>query len=177
MNQKYKKRKREQFQNMNFLKKIGTELVSQEKDYQAAPRFWVLRDYKWSIVPEGYGDAIQIHDGEDGLTETEFKERIKECYEDEMIEDGYDPIEYDVDIEDLIDKVNDYLKSSEFELFHVVKESFIVPNTMFITKKEAKEHIKMNHYHYTSEVHTYAMTAWRAPKVAKLLRVLESKNY
>lgn len=171
------KKMRKKRQNRKFLKELSEELLNQEKDYQAAPRFWVLMDYKWSIVPEGYGEEIQIHDCEDGLTEDEFKELIKEYYEDDMIDEGYDPIDYDGDIEYLIDEINDYLESSEFELFHVTKESFIVPNTMFITKKEAKEHIEANHYHYTSEVHTYAMTAWRAPKVAKILSVLESQNY
>lgn len=167
----------EKFRNRKFLNELGNEMLTQEKDFQAAPRFWVLRDYKWVIVPDGYGEDVQIYDGEDGLTEKEFKERIKENYEEDMLEEGYDPIDWDSDVEDLIYIVNNYLDSSVYELFHVTKEYFIVPNTMFLTKKEAKEHIEANRYHYTSEVHTYAMTAWRAPKVAKLLRVLESQNY
>ncbi|WP_229263753.1 hypothetical protein [Cohnella cholangitidis] len=52
------------------------------------------------------------------------------------------------------------------------KEHFVRENTMFLTKAEAKWHIECNHYHFTDEVHTYAMTAWRAPKVERLLKIL-----
>jgi hypothetical protein len=48
---------------------------------------------------------------------------------------------------------------------------------MFLTKQEAKDHIRLNHYHYTDEVHTYAMTAWRAPKVERLLNILETFDW
>lgn len=176
MNRKYKERKRQQFKDEKFLNELGKEMREQDNDYQAAPRFWVLMDSKWTLVPEGYGSDIQIHDGEDGLTETDFKELVKECYEEDMIIEGSEPIDYDGDLWDLVDKVNTHLDSSEFEIFHVVKEKFIVPNTMFLTKAEAKEHIRLNHYHYTEEVHTYAMTAWRAPKVSKLLSALERRG-
>jgi hypothetical protein len=48
---------------------------------------------------------------------------------------------------------------------------------MFLTKAEAKEHIEANHYHYTKEAHTWAMTAWRAPKVERLLKVLSEFDF
>lgn len=48
---------------------------------------------------------------------------------------------------------------------------------MFLTKEEAKQHLKVNHYHYTSKAHTYAMTAWRAPKVERLLKILETFDW
>ncbi|MNV83812.1 hypothetical protein D3C71_1776370 [compost metagenome] len=57
------------------------------------------------------------------------------------------------------------------------KEHFIRQNTMFLTKQEAKDHIKSNHYHYTKEAHTYAMTAWRAPKVERLLKILSEFDF
>jgi hypothetical protein len=52
------------------------------------------------------------------------------------------------------------------------REHFVRENTMFLTKAEAKQHIELNHYHYTAEAHTYAMTAWRAPKVERLMKIL-----
>lgn len=48
---------------------------------------------------------------------------------------------------------------------------------MFLTKAEAKRHIRLNKHHYTSEAHTYAMTALRAPKVERLLKILETFDW
>jgi len=45
---------------------------------------------------------------------------------------------------------------------------------MFLTKAEAKKHIQLNHYHYSPKAHTYAMTAWRAPTIERLLKILEN---
>ena len=62
-------------------------------------------------------------------------------------------------------------------LIPVREEHIIHPNTMFLTKAEAKRHIELNHYHYSPKAHTYAMTAWRAPKVEKLLKILENFDW
>jgi hypothetical protein len=48
---------------------------------------------------------------------------------------------------------------------------------MFLTKRECKEHIERNHYHYNDTVHTYAMTAWRSPQVEKLIKILQTENF
>ncbi|KEK23505.1 hypothetical protein [Bacillus gaemokensis] len=34
-----------------------------------------------------------------------------------------------------------------------------------------------NDYHYTSKAHTYAMMAWRPPKVERLLNILETFDW
>jgi site-specific recombinase XerD len=47
----------------------------------------------------------------------------------------------------------------------------------FLTKEEAKQHLEANSHHYSSEAHTYAMTAWRAPKVERLLQILETMDW
>ena len=52
-----------------------------------------------------------------------------------------------------------------------------MPDTMFLTNREAKEHLKSNHYHYTSKAHTYAMTAWRSPQVEKLIHILQTADF
>ena len=62
-------------------------------------------------------------------------------------------------------------------LISVSEEHFIQPSTMFLTKAEAKQHIELNHYHYSERAHTYAMSAWRAPKVERLLQILETFDW
>lgn len=51
----------------------------------------------------------------------------------------------------------------------VREEHFIQQSTMFLTKAEAKQYIELNHYHYSERAHTYAMSAWRAPKAVERL--------
>ena len=78
------------------------------------------------------------------------------------------------------DSAMDFIKEhcdEDVSLIPVREEHIIHPNTMFLTKTEAKRHIKLNHYHYSSKAHTYAMTAWRAPKVERLLKILETFDW
>jgi hypothetical protein len=75
------------------------------------------------------------------------------------------------------DSAMDWIKEHYDEnayLIPVREEHVVHPNTMFLTKAEAKRHIELNHYHYSPKAHTYAMTAWRAPKVERLLKILET---
>ena len=52
-------------------------------------------------------------------------------------------------------------------------ERCIYPNTMFLTNRECKQHIAANHYHYSDDAHSYAMTAWRSYEVETLWKLLE----
>ena len=49
--------------------------------------------------------------------------------------------------------------------------------TMFLTQKDAEEHLRSNYYHYSDDAHTYAMTAWRSPRVEKLINILSTVNF
>ncbi|MGA4461972.1 hypothetical protein ACPA2L_04485 [Bacillus bombysepticus] len=110
-----------------------------------------------------------------------LKEFLEEYYEDE--------IEEDKDLQELINNENEsfydlweYVEenlndSGYFNKVFMKKEDFIVPNTMFLTKEEAKRHLELNKRHYTKKAHTYAMTALRAPKVERLLKILETFDW
>lgn len=56
------------------------------------------------------------------------------------------------------------------------KEECIAENTMFLTLREAQEHIQRNGYHYT-DPHTYGMTAWRSPQVERLYEILHEVDF
>jgi hypothetical protein len=36
---------------------------------------------------------------------------------------------------------------------------------MFLTETDALQHLKLNHYHYSHDAHTYVKHAWRAPEL------------
>lgn len=176
-------------EDIQFLKDLQKQMNYQsehEYDRQASPRFWVIMDYRVVPANEEYDSGFEQHFHNDG-EHTEFKnfsdlklfleeyfeeeiesdEELKELIEDEN-EDFYDLWDY---VEENLNDDNFFTKA------FVKEESFIAPDTMFLVKEEAKSHLEKNHYHYSSKAHTYAMTAWRAPKVKRLIEILETFDW
>jgi hypothetical protein len=161
---------------IEFLKSLQSELNSQANDCQAAPRFWVVGDYRWvecreenaerfSVYLPSAGESYELDDYLEGIKEDE------ELSGEELEE--FEEIGCESSALDWIQKYQDedaYLCSEK-------KEHFVRENTMFLTKSEAKRHIELNHYHYTKEAHTYAMTAWRSPVVERLLQILHEFDF
>lgn len=172
-------------EDIQFLIDLQNKLKYQsEHDYdcQASPRFWTLMDYRKTPADPDYdsGEHEYFHNDGDYTRFDDYsdlKDFVKEYYEDaieededlkELLEDEY------TTFEDLWEYIDDNLNGDRcFGKVFVKEEEFIVQNTMFLTKEEAKRHIELNHYHYTSKVHTYAMSAWRAPQVERVLNILE----
>lgn len=163
-------------EDLKFLSELQEELLTQDKVSQADPRFWVIRDYQWELAPEGCEETYRVHDDEgndwsldsflDYLRDEEaYDEVLEETTVTQDTETDYDLIEY------LVEELEGYT------LYGTRQEPFIVPNTMFLTIREAKEHIERNHYHYTSKVHAYAMTAWRSPQVERLIHILQTADF
>ena len=171
---------------VSFLKDLQTELRSQPTDCQASPRFWTIGDYEIVDCSEGCHDLYEIilpRGGEfdnykiedfvkevlsesSEMTDEDSKEKLKEIVGDD---DSYD---YD----DVLDWAKENVDKEAY-LLPCRRQHIVKPNTMFITKEEARNHLKANHYHYTKEAHTYAMTAWRAPRVEKLWKILEEADW
>lgn len=171
---------------IQFLKDLQQELLTQDHDGQASPRYWTIMDYRTVPTHEDYGmDRMMYYYNDGDHIEFDTIEELKEfLIEHDYLEDdeqgGLNDIIEDVDttFEDLWEFVETYLNDDGFfDSVPVKEESFVVPNTMFLTKEEAKRHLELNHYHYTSKAHTYAMTAWRAPKVERLLKIIETCDW
>lgn len=92
---------------------------------------------------------------------------------DEDVED------YIVEMSEMIEKLVEYkvIDEDDYREVFYTNEHHVYPNTMFITKKDAKEHLENNYYHYSKDAHTYAMTAWRSPQVEKLYEILENVDW
>jgi len=166
-------------EDIKFLKDLQEELNTQENDYQASPIFWVIRQKVKRVTDADFADGqLYIYsDGDHREFETleELRTFLEENeYDEELIEfvresdDIYDAFE------EILCNHNDngYFSTYSYEDAYEIKE-----NTMFLTKQEAKDHIKSNYYHYNDTVHTYAMTAWRAPKVERLLNILHKFDW
>lgn len=165
-------------EDIQFLKELQQELLTQEDDCQAAPRFWTVGDYKKVPCPDDFHDEYHIN-----LPNTEhwgeINELLKQIKEDEFDDLSEDAKEEFNEISCEVTAINWFKTYYDegAELIPVREEHFIHPNTMFLTKAEAKKHIELNYYHYSPRAHTYAMTAWRAPKVERLLKILETFDF
>lgn len=173
---------------IKFLKDLQHELLTQDTVGQASPRFWVVLQEVKEYWVEDNTDGIFIYSSDDGDTVFEgdlsnIDEWFKERDDIKVLNKGFGYIEvehenneyYIFNDEDLKDFLDDYYEDNYNVGFYRLKDE-IVPNTMFLTLRECKEHIKSNHYHYNNP-RPYAMTAWRSPQVARLMSILESMKF
>lgn len=162
-------------EDLSFLKILQAEMINQDTDCQAAPRFWVLRQYEYEPTGEDWMDKY-VYVETDEYMEFEDTEDLVQYlidYELALEEEIRDIEDYDLDeaFEYVLDNLNE---DKHFEKIPVKKIAQIIPNTLFLTKKAAKEHMKANKHHYNDTVHTYAMTAWRSPEVESLFKIIEN---
>lgn len=168
-------------EDIQFLKDLQHELKTQDNDGQAAPRFWVIMDYKWEVTGEGHHDRVSLYSPDTCESETvdEYIDEIlngdrRDEFNDEQIEELKDIRKY------FLNDLEDWIKENDIREYYVIYEtevSFITWDTLFFTKAEAKQHLENNLHHYSNKAHTFAMTAWRAPKVERLLKILENFDW
>ncbi len=162
---------------IDYARELKKELDAQDTDGQARPRFWVIGDYRWEPVPEGYSDEHMVCLPEEGSYDTlsqVFLENIKEEAEwrdievtKEFLEDLKE-ISCDVTLTDFLKK---YFEDGAY-LIPVTKEHYIIPNTFFITKQDAKDYLEKQAHNLSPDAHTYAMTALHSPKYRKLAELI-----
>lgn len=177
---------------IKFLKELSTELNTQDYGFQAQPAFWTIGDYGWIQASDGCGDRQTIYafdiNEDHALTYLEMAKDLVDLYYEYDIDD-WDLSEYNKDrfvniMEDMKNGVSvgqyNYdniltildLLDIDYSEHEETKNHYIVPNTFFLTKREAENHLQENKHHYTDEVHPYLMTAWRSPEFEKLLGIL-----
>lgn len=181
-------------EDVEFLKDLQHEMLTQDKVCQASPRFWVVRhtvrDYG---INEEYADGYIVigDDGEEyykGESISNLETVCKWLKDDfeidcEFNESNWIEVKgtFDDDDESLfgIEDVINHLEGlgyDQYQVSYYKDEERIVEDTMFLTNKSCKEHIQANSYHY-NKPHSYAMTAWRSPQVEKLYKILENTNW
>lgn len=177
-------------EDIKFLKELQHEMNTQDTHCQANPRFWVVmqivRDY-W-IEDDINGICIYDTDSSENVFEGELEDLtdwikkefnvIEKCeynsgFLEIICEDGN---EYYIDN---ITEIRDFLEEYDYGRYSICNyrdRAEIVQDTMFLTYRECKEHIKRNSYHY-NKPHPYAMTAWRSPQVERLYKILQETNW
>ena len=177
-------------EDIEFLKALQNEMLTQNTVGQASPRFWVVmqtvRDYWVDDDIEGiciYDTYAAEHVFEGKIEELpdwinkEF-DVVKKC------ECNYNSLEiicedeneyYISNVSDIKDFLEEYA-SGQYSVCYYRDREEIAQDTMFLTIRECREHIEANRHHY-NKPHTYAMTAWRSPQVARLYEILEKTDW
>ena len=185
-------------QELEFLKELQAELNTQDTICQANPRFWVIKgteriyhvedeydgfefydEDECSVVADGLEEMVQyLKENDDSMTYSYNKsrysgEQIVAEWIDEDSDDNCIIAESKYEIQELIDLAG----VGGIKVISYVNKLKIYENTMFLTQKDAEDHLKANHYHYSDDAHTYAMTAWRSNRVEKLIDILQSVDF
>ena len=149
---------------LEFLKDLQRELKEQDTDGQSAPHFWGIIEDEKQVVPDGFGDCIEVIDG--------TCEDAESFTSEEYLNEPWETVDKD-DIYEVINFANRFLERNA-EIFEIKKTIQISDRTgCFLTKRAAKKHIELNGYHYNNPK-TYAMTAWRNPEFEKFMDIFEN---
>ncbi len=168
---------------IEFLKNLQEEMNTQSHDCQAAPRFWVVAQEEKFVANIDCCDGCILINNE-GTEIGETLDEVKEFFKDNFDQEDYDSLnlsEFDndefADLEDIARHLHHAFPDEGYHVWYYRNVHVIKDSTLFLTKRECKEHIEANHYHYNKTVHSYAMTAWRSPQVETLYEILENVDF
>lgn len=192
---------------IEFLSKLQGTMRTQPDFGQASPRYWGIMDYRYRraapdetvdrlyLYSDGSGKPMSCGEVLDKLT-AEMVELGGEEYAAEWCDEQ--DLDFYVDIDDRgrrtphaqprfgyldPDEVYDiweaagHANDASEELICETRDAFLVQGPIFITYEGCKAHIASNHYHYDKHAHPFAMTAWRAPEMARLWDILENVDF
>ena len=181
-------------EDLAFLRGLQEELNTQPTLGTADPRFWVIMDYEYVPTDEWvasdaidfnghtldvadfldciYGEVLE-HDGYGAAT------RWLEQHHISLDEDGHSQLSaYDFVFGELGEIREEYLEAHpDDSIDFLVRCRFISSNSLFLTLREATEHLKANWYHYDKLAHPYCMCAFRSPQFERLIKVLRTADF
>lgn len=175
-------------EDIEFLSKLQYEMLTQDTVSQADPRFWVVMETirEWGYDSDYASDCcICDSDGGEYHGET-IEEVLNQFRENDDYEINYTVGDFWVEIdgyeseimtfEDICEYMSITFGRDDLRVCFYKDVERIVPDTMFLTKRECEEHIERNYYHY-NKPHPYAMTAWRSPQVERLYEILHNVDW
>lgn len=141
-------------EDLAFLRGLQEELNTQPTLGTADPRFWVIMDYEYVPTEDWiYVDAIDFN--------------------------GHSQVsEYSFDFGEVDEIRAEYLEAHpDDSIDFLVRRRFISSNSLFLTLREATEHLKANWYHYDKAAHPYCSCAFRSPQFERLIKVLRTADF
>lgn len=122
-------------------------MTTQDRRGTADPFFYVIRTEVEHMSPIENADIIRFIDPDN--CECVYGSR-EECRK-ELMEDVCNDKDW---VDNVVERLEEYGVSKYWE-----------ERSMFLTEADAEKHLKLNHYHYSKNAHTYVKHAWRAPEL------------
>lgn len=180
-------------EDIEFLVGLQNEMNTQPHLCQADPRFWVVKTFEYrQATDDDEIYRVTFYDDTGDISSMTFDEALKLAHKsnvdfggEEYAQEKLDDFCLDVDAAGCIRWwyeneakrfVEEYADAKCAKVAYETRRPKIAENTMFLTLREAKEHIKRNDYHYI-DPYTYAMTAWRSPQVEQLYKILHEVDF
>ena len=66
---------------------------------------------------------------------------------------------------------------TQYEVRYIEHRHHVYQDTLFLTHKEAEDHLRKFGYNYDPTAHAFAMTAHRSPEIEKLLQILQQVDW
>jgi len=139
---------------LDFLVDLMTKIGNQDNRGTAFPYFYIMRQPRWRVIPEGYGYGETKHIFYD--SECCREHETKEDYIKECIEEG-------------IPAKEAYMKAEELQEGWL--EQYYEEDNMFLTEEGYNKHLKLNR-HNLKDPHNYIKCAWRNPEITDLFKAL-----
>lgn len=162
-------------EDIDFLKQLQKEMLTQDNYGEAPPRFWAVITTKrvYWVHDIVHGHEIILND----------EESIGENVEDAIsyMKENFEEADLNIEKWKKCDTVFDFADTLEKEGWNIYAVPYrdidvVAENTLFLTLKECEKHIEHNSYHYKNP-HPYCMTAWRSPQVERLFSILEHTDW
>ena len=169
-------------EDIDFLKHLQKELLSQDNQGQASPVYWGIMETKQKPAYDGCGDETlyRIAGKDELFTEDELVKYVTENFYPDFTDD----------LKEIWDDLNnsEILRVWELEDFCDVHcggcIAYEVNNVdelsretgCFLTKSAAEEYIKRYGYNH-SNPRTYAMTAYRNHELERLINIIKETDF
>ena len=181
-------------EDLAFLQGLQEELNTQPTLGTADPRFWVIVDYEYVLTDEWadadaidfnghtldisdfldciYGEVLE-HDGYGAAT------RWLEQHHIRLDKDGHSQASgRSFDLGEIEEIREEYLEAfPDDSIDYLERRRIVSPNTLFLTLREATEHLKANWYHYEKGAHPYCSCAFRSPQFERLIKLLRTADF
>jgi len=141
--------------NKDIIKDFLKKMAKQNNRGTAAPYFYVIRTEIEAQADPDNCDEVKYYDPDNCEHTYDTKEECRKELEEEG--SGY-----------TLEEVNRIV--NRLERYGIRKEW--KHKGMFLTEDDAKMHLKLNHYHYSSNAHIYVDHAWRAPELEGFFKAL-----
>lgn len=165
-----------------FLQDLQDELNTQDGACTRDPRYWgLMRRIELPSSPENCDVWQLIFDGTVIADNIDAAMKyLTECIPNTLakLDLPEEPgcIEM-TDLEYILDNRDSSEEMLELQVIPVQYHHEIVPNAVFLTHKDAVQHLKQNRHNYDANVYPYCMCADRSPTFESLIKILRQTDW